>query len=58
MYAAHRNEIDKVQDIVINIYKRTNYDHIQSLATVQYPARTKIASLTALLEAAVEENVA
>ncbi len=58
LYVAYRNEIDRVQDVVVNIYRRTNYDHIQSLATVQYPARTKIASLTALLEAAVEENVA
>lgn len=56
LYVGHQNEIDSVQNIVVNIYRRTNYDHIQSLATVQFPSRTKIASLTALLEKAVEEN--
>ena len=50
LYVTHRGELNRVQDVVVGLYRKTNYEQIQAQSMVQFPSRTKTAALTALLE--------
>lgn len=56
IYVAHKNELNRVQERIVSVYKEIDYDTAKAKAVCRYPYRTKTAALTEMLELVLNEN--
>lgn len=50
IYVAHKSELDRVQERIVSVYEKIDYETAKARAVVRYPHRSKTAALTAMLE--------